>query len=692
MFKRFSKLGQAFMLPIAILPVAGLLLGLGAALTNESTVAMVPFLNQPWLQAILQVMNAAGNAVFSNLPLIFAIGIAVGLADADKGTAGLSAAVAFLVFTASIAGFLQIFSPDVAIDTGVLGALVIGLTVTYLHNRYRKIVLPQFLGFFGGNRFIPIISALSAIAIGAVFFIIWPPVQRGMVSVGNWIAGLGSIGSFFYGFLLRLTGAVGLHHTIYPLFWYTSLGGSQEVAGKLVEGAQNIYFAQLADPNHVGLFTYGTRFFAGRFATMMFGLPAACLGMYHAIPKKNRKTEKGFYFSSALTSFLTGITEPIEFSFLFAAPWLYVVHAFLDGVSFFVADILNIRIGNTFSGGLIDFTLFGPMQGNANTNWILVIPIGLLWAAVYYFIFRTLVSKFKVAVPGMIDEEDQAQSTVRVSRNTSLTEKANLIITALGGPESIEHVTACATRLRVSLKNTDKLDKGLLKSCGATAVLDVQNGVQAIFGGQSNVYSAEINEILSANAYQAPEGVLLSTDEKTDSTATGSGDNNETHGLADLIHENVEGNEEILLSPIKGIAVDLSEVKDDAFSTGVLGKGIAIIPEDGLVVSPVSATVASVFPTKHALGLVSDGGAEILIHMGLETVQLEGKGFEVFVKDGDKVSAGDKLAKIDLEELKKAGYDIITPVVITNSDEYKSIEALASGAVKGGDQLLKIKK
>lgn len=496
MFKKFSKLGQAFMLPIAILPVAGLLLGLGAALSNDAAIAAFPFLGAEWIQSVFAVMAGAGNAVFANLPLIFSIGIAVGLAKGDKGTAGLSAGVAFLVFTATISSLLQLYSDaDATIDTGVLGALVIGLTVTYLHNRYRKIELPQFLGFFGGSRFIPIVSSLSAIVLGSIFYLIWPPIQNLLVVLGEQIARMGSLGSFLYGFFLRLTGAVGLHHTIYPLFWYTSLGGVETVAGQTVSGAQNIYFAQLADPNFSGLFTYGTRFFAGRFATMMFGLPAACLGMYHAIPKENRKANAGFYMSSALTSFLTGITEPIEFSFLFAAPWLYVIHAFLDGVSFLVADLLQIRIGNTFSGGLIDFTIFGPLQGQAQTHWLRVLPVGIIWALVYYFIFRYLVKRFKVAVPGMELNVGEFESGTEQS-STDLSQRSQEIIAALGQATNIENVTACATRLRVSVVDTQQVDKTKLKQLGATAVVDVANGIQAVFGGKSDLYSQEINQIL----------------------------------------------------------------------------------------------------------------------------------------------------------------------------------------------------
>ncbi|MFX3716908.1 PTS transporter subunit EIIC [Streptococcus suis] len=496
-FKKFSQLGQAFMLPISILPVAGLLLGIGGALSNSNAVAQFPVLDQAWLQAVFTIMSTAGSAVFANLALIFAIGVAVGLADADKGTAGLSAGVAYLVYTATISGFLTLFADKGAsIDTGVLGALAIGIIVATLHNKYRKIELPAFLGFFGGSRFIPIISSFAAIAIGSIFYIIWPPIQNLLVDFGKAIAEMGSFGTFLYGFGLRLTGAFGLHHTIYPMFWYTSLGGSEVVAGETIQGAQNIFFAQLADANHTGLFTYGTRFFAGRFATMIFGLPASCLAMYHAIPKENRKKVGSFYSSSALTSLLTGITEPIEFSFLFVAPWLYVVHAFLDGLSFLVADLLQIRIGNSFSGGLIDYLIFGVFQGNDKTNWIYVIPVGLLWAAVYYLVFKFLVTKFHVLVPGMESSDQASHSEKVLSNGSSLRDNAIAIIDALGGADNIENVTACATRLRVSLRNSGLVDKGVIQSIGATAVLDVKGGIQAIFGGKAILYSQEINQIL----------------------------------------------------------------------------------------------------------------------------------------------------------------------------------------------------
>lgn len=494
MFKQLQKLGKAFMLPIAILPAAGLLLGIGGALSNPNTVAAYPFLNVFILQTIFQVMGAAGNIVFANLALIMCIGLAVGLAKKDKGTAGLAAAVAFLVMNAAIGSLLEIFNPGgSAIDTGVVGSIAIGCMVTYFHRRYRQIQLPQFLGFFGGSRFIPIISSFAAIFVGIIFYIIWPPFQTMLTNAGTAIAGMGVFGTFLYGFLMRLCGAVGLHHMIYPMFWYTELGGTAIVAGQTIAGAQKIFFAELADPNFSGMFTQGTRFFAGRFPTMIFGLPGAALAMYHCVPKSRRKLVGGLFLSAALTSFLTGITEPLEFMFLFVAPWLYVIHAFLDGVSFAIADLLSVRIGNTFSGGFIDFTLFGILQGNAKTHWVYVIFIGVFWFALYYFLFRFLITRFNVATPGR-EHEDEG---VAVETKGTIGETAIRVLAALGGKDNIEDCDACITRLRVAVRDISKVDKDTLKAEGAVAVLEVKGGIQAIFGAKADLIKSKINDIMN---------------------------------------------------------------------------------------------------------------------------------------------------------------------------------------------------
>ena len=496
MFKQLQKIGKAFMLPIAILPAAGLLLGIGGAFSSSATIAAYPLLNVPWLQAAFKVMSAAGNVVFANLPMLLCIGLCIGLARRDKGVAALAGIVGYLVMTATSSTLLSIFNPDgAAIDTGVIGALVISLVAVTLHNRYQNIQLPQVLGFFGGSRFVPIVTSLAAIFVGSLFYIVWPPFQQLLVRAGEVISAAGVVGTFFYGFLMRLCGAIGLHHMIYPMFWYTELGGTAVVAGHSVVGAQNIFFAQLADPNHTGLFTEGTRFFAGRFATMMFGLPAAALAMYHCVPKERREKYAGLFLGVALTSFLTGITEPLEYMFLFVCPPLYVLHSFFDGISFLVADILNIRIGNTFSGGFIDFFLFGIMQGNAKTNWLLEIPVGVAWFALYYLSFRFLITKFDIKTPGR-DEEAATIEEPKAPAKGDLADDAKVIVEALGGPENIEDVDACITRLRVGVKDPAKVDHDAFKKLGAAGVLDVDGGIQAVFGAKAILYKTAVLEEL----------------------------------------------------------------------------------------------------------------------------------------------------------------------------------------------------
>lgn len=496
MFKQLQKIGKAFMLPIAILPAAGLLLGIGGAFSNPNTISTYPILDNDFLQAIFQIMSAAGSVIFGNLALLLCIGLCIGLAKKDKGTAALAGVVGYLVMTATISAMITVFKPSgiESIDTGVIGAIFVGCVAVFLHNRYQNIQLPQVLGFFGGSRFVPIATSFAAIFIGAIFFLVWPPFQRLLIDSGELIAEAGPVGTFFYGFLMRLCGADGLHHMIYPMFWYTELGGVEVVAGETIAGAQNIFFAQLADPNHTGLFTEGTRFFAGRFSTMMFGLPAACLAMYHCVPKDKRKMYGGLFLGVALTSFITGITEPIEFMFLFVSPLLYVFHALLDGISFFIADILNISIGNTFSGGAIDFTLFGVLQGNASTNWLLQIPVGIFWAVLYYFSFRFFITKFNIMTPGR--GEDEEDPTTSITTKSSLHDDALVIIDALGGGDNIEDVDACITRLRISVIDMSKVDKQVLKRLGATDVLEVGGGIQAIYGAKAVLYKNNISDIL----------------------------------------------------------------------------------------------------------------------------------------------------------------------------------------------------
>ncbi|WP_436951171.1 glucose-specific PTS transporter subunit IIBC [Staphylococcus shinii] len=504
LFERAQQFGKSFMLPIAILPAAGLLLGIGGALSNPNTVKAYPVLDIGLLQNIFILMSSAGNIVFQNLPVIFAIGVAIGLAKSDKGTAGLAAMLGFLIMNASMNGLLTITGTLAkdnlaeagqsmvlgiqTVETGVFGGIITGIMTALLHNKFHKISLPDYLGFFGGSRFVPIITAIASIVLGVIMFFVWPTVQGWIFGVGGIVDKTGIIGTFFFGFILRLLGPFGLHHIFYLPFWQTALGGSLEVKGHMIQGTQNIFFAQLGDSDITKYFSGVSRYMSGRFITMMFGLCGAALAIYHTAKPERKKVVGGLMLSAALTSFLTGITEPLEFSFLFVAPLLYVIHAFLDGLAFMMADVFNITVGQTFSGGFIDFLLFGVLQGNSKTNFLWVIPIGIIWFIMYYFIFRFLITKFNFKTPGREDEV--------TTEAVEATDRAQTIIKALGGKENIDVVDCCATRLRVTLNTDKEVDKSMLSATQAKGVIQKGNGVQVIYGPHVTTIKNEVETLL----------------------------------------------------------------------------------------------------------------------------------------------------------------------------------------------------
>ncbi|WBG92881.1 maltose/glucose-specific PTS transporter subunit IIC (plasmid) [Pantoea piersonii] len=507
-FEKAQRFGKSFMLPIAVLPAAGLLLGMGGALSNPNTIKAYPFLDVAWLQGIFTIMASAGSVVFANLAVLFAVGVGVGLAKSDKGTAGLASLLAYLVMNATINALLSLTGVLATtnigavgqgmalgiqtLETGVFGGVVIGLITSWLHNRYNKIELPQFLGFFGGSRFVPIISSLVAILVGAAMTVVWPHFQKLIFGLGNLVDATGYLGTFIYGFVLRMLGPFGLHHIFYLPFWTTALGGSEMVNGQLIEGTQRIFFAQLADPATHEFYIGTSRFMSGRFITMMFGLIGACLAMYHTARPDNRKRVAGLLLSAALTSFLTGITEPIEFSFLFIAPVLYVIHAVFDGLAFMIAHILHITIGQTFSGGLIDFILFGVLQGEDKTHWLYVPLVGVPWFLLYYFTFRIVITRFNFKTPG---REDATAETESAQMQTG--ERPQKVITALGGKANIAELDCCATRLRITLVDVTKMNEVALKETGARAVVQHGNGVQVIYGPHVTIIKNEVEELLA---------------------------------------------------------------------------------------------------------------------------------------------------------------------------------------------------
>ncbi|MDQ0221145.1 PTS glucose transporter subunit IICBA [Peribacillus cavernae] len=683
MFKKLfgvlQKVGKALMLPVAILPAAGILLAFGNALQNPTLIDIAPFLDNNGVEMVASVMENAGNIIFSNLALLFAVGVAIGLAGGD-GVAGLAAIIGFLIMNVTMGTVLGIDAKDIenskefasvlgipTLSTGVFGGIIVGIIAAYMYNRFFEIELPSYLGFFAGKRFVPIITAASAVILGLIMIVIWPPIQHGLNAFSENMLGANlTLSAFIFGVIERSLIPFGLHHIFYSPFWF-EFGSYTNEAGQIVKGDQAIFMAQIKDG--VQSLTAGT-FMVGKFPFMMFGLPAAALAIYHEARPERKKIVGGLMASAALTSFLTGITEPLEFSFLFVAPVLFGIHAIFAGLSFMTMHLLDVKIGMTFSGGLIDYVLFGLI--NPQTNAWLVIPVGLVLAVIYYFGFRYAIRKFNLKTPGreVETEEDYAEAEVPAGQAGSL---AGDILVAMGGQQNIAHLDACITRLRVSVNDVKDVDKNQLKKLGAAGVLEVGNNIQAIFGPRSETIKGQMKEIMSG---KKPRAVETSQEKEVEQQ------------IEEVIPEalQTEHYNEPFISPIKGEIKPITEVPDTVFAEKMMGDGFAIMPEDGLIVSPVNGTIVNLFPTKHAIGIVSEGGREILIHVGIDTVKLEGKGFEGLVSQGDKVERGQPLLKVDLDYVKSKAPSIITPIVFTNLKDGETVHLEKKGKVDSEEE------
>ena len=574
-----------------------------------------------------------------------------------------------------------------SLQMGVFGGIIVGLGVAALHNRFYKIELPQVLSFFGGTRFVPIVSGLTYTIVGILMFYIWPVIQQGIYAVGGVVLESGYAGTWVYGLMERALIPFGLHHVFYLPFWQTALGGTMEVAGRMVEGAQNIFFAQLADPTVEHFAVSATRFMAGKFPLMIFGLPGAALAMYKVAKPEKKKTVAGLLLSAALTSMLTGITEPLEFTFLFVAPVLYMIHCVFAGLAYMLMHVFGVGVGMTFSGGLIDMFLFGILQGNAKTNWIWIVVVGLVYFAVYYFLFSFLIRKMDLKTPGRDDSEEvklyrrsdvdarkkdgQGAKDGGVSQEDALPEA---ICRGLGGKRNISDVDCCATRLRCTVYKSELVDDALLKSTGASGVIHKGNGVQVIYGPRVTVIKSNLEDYLE----YAPDEEYTPVKAEKDET------------MAEQAAEKAEGKivESITIySPVTGKAADISETPDEAFAGRMMGDGAMVIPEEATVCAPEDGEVCFVFETKHAIGFQTTSGIAMLLHIGIDTVNLNGEGFEVLVKDGDQVKKSDVLMKLDLEYLKSHAPSLATPVLCTELGENQKIRLLATGSVKVGDAL-----
>ncbi|WP_067726040.1 glucose-specific PTS transporter subunit IIBC [Oceanobacillus damuensis] len=687
MFKKafgvLQKIGKALMLPVALLPAAGLLLGFGNAAQQETMIGYLPFLQTEWIQLLATVMEDAGGVIFDNLPLIFAIGVAIGLAS--DGAAGLAALVGYLVLNQVMGSWMGVTPDMVAEDpgfasvlgiqtlqTGVFGGIIAGLIAAYCFNRFHDIEMPSFLGFFAGKRFVPIVTAALSFVVGLLLMIVWPPVQEAMNAASYWLIEEGTyIAVFMFGFVKRLLIPFGLHHIFHAPFWY-EFGSYTSAAGELVRGDMTIFFQQLKD----GVEITAGNFMAGEYPIMMFGLPAAALAMYHTARPEKKKLVAGLLGSGALTSFLTGITEPLEFSFLFVSPVLFFIHAVLDGLSFVLMTFLGVNIGYTFSGGAIDFMLFGILPGRE--PWWIAILLGLVFAILYYIIFRFFIKKFNLMTPG---REETVEAEEKEGKKAGNGDLAYNVLEAMGGQENIAHLDACITRLRVSVNSISDVNKAELKNLGAAGVLEVGDNIQAIFGPRSEIIKGQMQDIISGKKPRPAAKV----DQQEEIQQQIEDVNPEA-----LRNEEHKGAEEVIFSPLKGKIVPITEVPDEVFAGKMMGDGFAIDPSEGLVVSPVNGKIINVFPTKHAIGIQSERGKEILIHVGLDTVNLKGEGFELLIEEGQEVKAGQPLLKADLSYISKHAKSTITPIVFTNLGEAEKIVFKKEGNVEREDDLAEI--
>ena len=714
-FSVLQRVGRSFMLPIAILPVAGLLLGIGSSFTNATTIetyGLTAVLGEGTiLHALLVIMNKVGSAVFDNLPLIFAVGVAIGMAKKEKEVSALSAVISYFVMNTAINAMLTINGQILdngeiaesvlegtitsvcgiqSLQMGVFGGIIVGLGVAALHNRFYRIQLPNALSFFGGTRFVPIISTIVYMFVGILMFFVWPVVQNGIYALGGLVTGSGYVGTLIFGLIKRALIPFGLHHVFYMPFWQTAVGGTMEVAGQMVQGGQNIFFAQLADSANIAHFSAdATRYFSGEFIFMIFGLPGAALAMYQCAKPEKKKAAGGLLLSAALACMATGITEPLEFSFLFVAPALFAVQVVLAGSAYMIAHILNIAVGLTFSGGLLDFFLFGILQGNEKTSWMRIIPVGIIYFLLYYFIFKFMIRKFNFKTPGREDDDVETKLYTKADVNARKEAQktgegaagaedpvSEAITRGLGGKKNISDVDCCATRLRCTVKDASLVNDRVLKATGASGVVHKGNGVQVIYGPNVTVIKSNLEDYLEtapdtlAEAEETPE--ILEEEKNSENT-----------------EKKVVGTVTIS-SPITGMAADLSTAPDEAFAQRMMGDGAVVTPEDPIVRAPEDGEVAFVFDTKHAVGFVTDSGISLLIHVGIDTVKLNGEGFEALVESGQTVKKGDPMLKLDLDYLKAHAPSVTSPVLCTELEDNQRIRLLKEGPVKAGEALFEV--
>ena len=718
-FAAAQQVGKALFLPIAVLPPAGILLGIGSSFTNATTIAtyhLEGILHQGTiLYSIMLMLGNAGNAIFGNLALIFALAVALGMAKKEKGVAVMSSAIFYIIMLTTVSTMLTLDGSILAdgsvaetvkagattsmmgittLNMGVFGGILAGLVSAALCNKFYKTQLPDALSFFAGTRFVPIMAMVWGIIVGAICYFVWPIVQTGIFALGGIVQASGLFGTFIYGCIERALIPFGLHHIFYMPFWQTGVGGSLEVDGVTVMGAQNIFFAQLASPNTTKFSEAACKFLTGKYPFMMGGLPGAAAAMYATARPEKRKEVGGLLFSVALTSFLTGITEPIEFTFLFLAPALFGIHVAFAGLAFLLCDLFNICVGTTFSDGLIDLILYGILPGQAKSNWMMLLPLFVVYFVLYFFVFRFFILKWDLKTPGreadgetaklVSKDEYRAATGVGVAGGkagmpANVDEKSVNILAGIGGIDNlVGDIDCCATRLRLTLLDTSKVNEPLLKATGAGGVVLKGNGIQVIYGPSVTIVKSNFEELVD----DIRAGKIDPSSLPGASAAP---------AAAAPAEDKPKMKDSTLGAHMNGTMLLMNEVQDEAFASCALGDGVAVEPSEGKLYAPADGEITNVFDTKHAVGLLTEDDVELLMHIGIDTVRLNGQYFETHVKEGDSVKKGDLLVSFDMDAIKKAGYMCTTPMIVTNTDDYKSVKPLATGTVKAGQDLLAVK-
>ena len=577
-------------------------------------------------------------------------------------------------------------------------------------------MLPNALSFFGGSRFVPIISTIVYMFVGILMYFVWPAVQNGIYALGGLVTGSGYIGTLIFGIIKRALIPFGLHHVFYMPFWQTAVGGTMEVAGQMVQGGQNIFFAQLADSANVAHFSAdATRYFSGEFIFMIFGLPGAALAMYRCAKPEKKKAAGGLLLSAALACMLTGITEPLEFSFLFVAPALFAVQVVLAGAAYMIAHMLNIAVGLTFSGGFLDLFLFGILQGNAKTSWLRIIPVGIIYFILYYVIFTFLIKKFNFKTPGREDDDTETKLYTKADVNarkeagkageaagsTSADPVSEAITAGLGGKKNISDVDCCATRLRITVHDAARVNDDILKTTGSRGIVKKGQGVQIIYGPQVTVIKSKLEDYLETAPNEYFEGANeKETDNaenqaQSDTERTAESTGEATQNTAPTSEASTQPEKKVLrtaivYSPVTGIAADLSTAPDEGFAEGMMGEGAVVTPKDPVICAPEDGEVEFIFDTKHAIGFQTDTDLPMLLHIGIDTVKLEGKGFEILVEQGQHVKKGEPLMKIDIPYLTENAPSLCSPILCTEIEDDQRVRLLANGEIKAGEPLFAV--